>query len=153
MNQCSHKLNVLFFDPPSSFCEPRSFMRRARRSQACSKFRMEPEAIYLDTWSGRGDSPRPLAFSGRLATSLEYQASCWGGTVAVDRTRTVGSTKKKQQIVRLPGLVGSIKLTFATRCWRVLGQARTRPAGVEQCPRCCTRSWRFSKPYILRTPS
>ena len=61
-----------------------------------------------------------------------------GRTVAVERMRRVGSTKKKQRIVRRPGLLLFSSSKGCTRCCKVFGHASARPDNVRITPRGCT---------------
>lgn len=78
-------------------------------------------------------------FGRTFSASMLIHSFICGGTVAVERTRSVGSTRKKHKTVRLPCRVGSGSSNGRTRCCRVFSHAKARPEKVRDDPRGCTQ--------------
>ena len=82
--------------------------------------------------------PSFVPFAKFLVTSSLHQFRCWGGTLAVLMILSPVSTRKRARILRYPDWVSSKNAKGATRCFKIMGNVRSRPSRQATDPTSCT---------------
>jgi hypothetical protein len=96
------------------------YLRRGRRQSLSCKSATSSAGSFAKA-SFRAEEVVPRSDS-------TYQLICWGGTLAVEMMRFVGSTSQRAMKRRWPGLVRSMSWKGETRCWLVVVLAIQTPS-------------------------